>query len=134
MSISEVDETWGTDFANSYGKDFSVIWVGDAHVTPSDATKVPARVVNAADFGGNLVIHNGKSVQGGASITLHAGDLSPVIILASPSYVASVNPAPAAPAAAATVPNTGDTNNGIWAGALVVSVVAAGAALYLNRK
>ena len=127
-SSTTVDEKWGT----SIGAGYEVVWVGDAYVTPEGAKNVTSLTVAASKYGGTLIVHKGTSTIDGpaASITLKADNLSPVIVLAktSGSSNGSNN------GNKKNSPNTGDSGNALWAGALIISVLCAGAAIVMNRR
>ena len=121
---SVVNSAWGTNF----DANLVVVFTGDAHLTPVGATKPSPAITapfNASTFnGGTVIAHQSskdKSVTFGATITLSSDDLSPVVVLA--------------PASSSKVPNTGDSNsNALWIGALGLSVVLAGAAIFMRKR
>ncbi len=125
-SSTTVDEKWGT----SIGAGYEVVWVGDAYVTPEGAKNVPSLTVAASKYGGVLIVHKGTNKIDGpaASITLTADNLSPVVVLAKTS--GSNNGG----GSKKNSPNTSDNGNALWAGALIISVLCAGAAIIMNRK
>ena len=117
MTAAEVNSAWGTNFDAG----LVVVFTGDAHVTPEGATTAADKTVAASTYGGTVIAHKGKTVQSGASITLKVADLSPVIVLG--------------PASSSKVPNTGDSNsNALWIGALGLSVVLAGVAIFMRKR
>ena len=120
MTAAEVNTAWGTSFDSG----LVVVFVGDAHVKPEGATTAPDATFAASSFGGTVIAHQSskdKAVKSGASITLSVSDLSPVIVLG--------------PASSSKVPNTGDSNsNALWIGALGLSVVLAGVAIFVRKR
>ena len=126
-SSKTVDEKWGT----SIGDGYVVVWVGDAYVSPEGAKNVPDLTVAASKYGGTLIVHKGTSTVDGpaASITLKAGNLSPVVVLAKTSSSST-----GGDSSKKNSPNTGDSGNALWAGALIISVLCAGAAFAMNRR
>ena len=130
-SSTTVDEKWGT----SIGAGYVVVWVGDAYVSPAGAKNVPDLTVSASKYGGVLIVHKGTSTIDGpaASITLKASNLSPVVVLAKTGS-SSTGGDSSGSGSKKTSPNTSDNGNAIWAGALIISVLCAGAAIVMNRK
>lgn len=127
-SSKTVDEKWGT----SIGDGYVVVWVGDAYVSPEGAKNVPNLTVSASKYGGVLIVHKGTSTIDGpaASITLKADNLSPVVVLAKKSSSSTGGDS----SGKKTSPNTSDSGNALWAGALLISVLCAGAAIVMNRR
>lgn len=121
-SASVVNTKWGTSFDAS----LVVVWTGEAYLSPADGdpTKADPMKVDASGLGGTVIAHKGaKGVTSGASITLVATDLSPVVVLGPASSSGD------------KVPNTGDSNNnGLWIGALGLSVVLAGVAIFMRKR
>lgn len=119
MTGAEVNTAWKTTV---FDANLVVVWVGDAHVTPDTATTADPLKVAASEKGGTVVAHLGKKgITASDSITLTVDDLSPVIFLA--------------PASSSKVPNTGDSNsNALWIGALGLSVVLAGVAIFMRKR
>lgn len=124
-----VNAAWGTNIEDGY----VVTFVGEAYVS-GKTDKELTLTVNAADFkGGQIFVHHKKdgSNDVGATVTLNSKDLSPVATL---KKVDSGSTTPATPAGDNTA-NTGDSNKtGLWAGALVISALLAGAALVMNKR
>lgn len=121
MTAAEVNTAWGTSFDTS----LVVVWVGNAYVDPEGATTADPIKPAASEYGGTIIAHQsskeGKKVTSGPTITLTVDDLSPVIFLA--------------PASSSKVPNTGDSNsNALWIGALGLSVVLAGVAIFMRKR
>lgn len=117
----DVNEKWGAKVDES----LVVIFVGDAHVDKKGATKVGPAEFKASKFGGTVIVHKGsKATVYGSAITLTIDDLSPVAVLAPKSSKGGKKST-----------NTADTStNPIWAGALMISVLCAGAAVVMNKK
>ena len=119
-SATVVNTKWGT----SFDANLVVVWTGEAYLSPDKADPATALPlpVEASKLGGTVVAHYGKTgVVSGAKITLEASNLSPVIALG--------------PASSSKVPNTGDSNsNALWIGALGLSVVLAGAAIFMRKR
>lgn len=122
-----VNKAWGTNIEDGY----VVVFVGEAYVTPEGYTGELTLTVKASDFkGGEIFVHHKKdgSNDTGATVTLNSKDLSPVATLKKVSNGGSGKTDD-------STANTGDTNkSGLWAGALVISALLAGAALVLNRR
>ena len=123
-----VNEKWGTSIADGY----VVVFVGEAYVVPEGADVELTLTVNAADFkGGEIFVHhkNDGSNDVGATVTLNSKDLSPVATLKK------VSSGDAGKTTDDSTVNTGDSNNtGLWAGALVISALLAGAAIVMNKR
>lgn len=116
----DVNEKWGAKVDES----LVVIFVGDAHIDPEKATTADPAEFKASKFGGTVIVHKGKTTEYGSSITLTVDDLSPVAVLAPKSSKGGKKST-----------NTADTStNPIWAGALMISVLCAGAAVVMNKK
>ncbi len=116
----DVNEKWGAKVDES----LVVVYVGDAHIDPKGATTADPATFKASKFGGTVIVHKGsKATVSGSSITLTVEDLSPVAVLAKKSSGGKKST------------NTADTStNPIWAGALLISVLCAGAAVVMNKK
>lgn len=121
-----VNEKWGTSIADGY----VVVFVGEAYVTPAGTPNVTL-TVNASSFnGGEIFVHHKKdgSNDVNGTVTLNSNDLSPVCTLAKASGGKTT------PTDNSTA-NTGDSNNtGLWAGALIISALLAGAAFAINKR
>ena len=128
MTAKEVDAAWGTSIEKDYGADLVVVYVGDAHVTPETATNVPDKTVAASEYKGTVIAHKGKKTQVGKSITLKAADLSPVVVLGPADKKTDGG------GKKDSTPRTGDTNTALWGGMLVLSMLAAGAALAMKKS
>ncbi|MDO4413578.1 MAG: hypothetical protein Q4C20_00725 [Erysipelotrichaceae bacterium] len=126
-----VNAAWGTNIEDGY----VVVFVGEAYVS-GETDKELTLTVNAADFkGGQIFVHHKKdgSNDVGATVTLNSKDLSPVATLKRVDN-GSTPATPSTPAGNNTA-NTGDSNKtGLWAGALVISALLAGAALVMNKR
>lgn len=120
-----VNEKWGTSIADGY----VVVFVGEAYVTPEGAKDVTLTVSASSFNGGEIFVHHKKdgSNDVNATVTLNSNDLSPVAALAKASDSSKTDDNSTA--------NTGDSNNtGLWAGALIVSALLAGAAIVMNKR
>lgn len=73
---ADVNKKWGTSLADG----LEVVFVGDAHINPTTATTAPDKTFTA---NADVVVHFAKSgpVVLGATFTLKADDLSPIIYL-----------------------------------------------------
>lgn len=122
-----VNKAWGTNIEDGY----EVVFVGEAYVAPEGFKGEVTLTVKASDFkGGEIFVHhkNDGSNDVGATVTLNSKDLSPVATLKKVSGGGSG-------AADKGTANTGDNNkSALWAGALVISALLAGAALVMNRR
>lgn len=127
-SGEKVNEKWGT----SIGKGYEVVFTGNAYLSSAEAKNVPNLTVSASKYGGVLIVHKGTSTIDGpaASITLKADNLSPVVVLAKKSSSSTGGDS----SGKKTSPNTSDSGNALWAGALLISVLCAGAAIVMNRR
>ena len=121
-----VNKAWGTNIEDGY----EVVFVGEAYVAPEGFKGELTLTVKASDFkGGEIFVHhkNDGSNDVGATVTLNSKDLSPVATLKKVSGGSG--------AADKGTANTGDNNkSALWAGALVISALLAGAALVMNRR
>ncbi len=130
---SKVDEQLGT----SLGDGYTVVFVGNAYVTPKGATNVPNKTVNASDYKGDVVIHvsgkTGKATAPAASVVLSADDLSPVIVLAKDSKDSKTTPSKTSDGGKKAT-NTADSSNMFVYGGLLVVALGAIAAVVTAKK
>ena len=139
---TQLNEAWGL----SLDAEYTIVWVGEAVVMENGEVvknygpglKLD---VNAADKGGELIIHlkssDGKA-EVGTSLTLKSEDLSPVAVVKKIPMGGDDGGTETGGnegGKAGGTPNTGDSNNtGLWTGALIVSALLAGAAFVMNKR
>lgn len=124
-----VNAAWGTKLDAKY----VVVFVGEAYVDPEGYEGELTLTVKASDFkGGELFIHHKKDGTNDvdATVTLNSKDLSPVaVVKLLPDGGEDGNAGDGGTA------NTGDSNKaGLWAGALVISALLAGAAFFMKKR